>query len=709
MVTAEASAGGRARVVEALRAALAGENAATRCAAVRALARVDARGSETAQDVIGRLRDPDGDVRVDAAAALGRMRAAPAVTALIERLESDPDGEVRIETARALGRIGSPAAVEGLIRCLRRRGYPELDAFAASGGYAPSWEVQTRSLEALGEIGDPSAEDAVIENLAGEAGEALQEEGFRALVRLGGARGWSYLFGELRGGTRLARRRAARALAARPRPGGGAPEFPPELVQSLMEALLDPDAGVRIEAARALAGSGLPAAEVAITLLLADRDADVRKAVATLVPGLRTGSALGRLHVMLAEAEPELKRLVVRVLGERGDPASVAPLAGLLASNDDDLLAPAVRALGEIRRPGAEKALAAILADPKRHHGVRALAAWALGRVLAGRNGAQAARTEAAQAREALAAAVRDVDERVSQAALCARVESDPAGAPGALVQLIESPAQPPERGGGEPEAEIPPGLRDLVEGHSAQTSTLAAILAARGAAQPAAAEGEAAPMSVQALRLLAVRLLGNCESPGAEALAALRRSSAAPDAALRREALLSLGRIGDAQGRDALLAGLGDEAREVRLAALEGLAALHGVPGLPARLVALCDDPDAEVRVRALGALAATSEPQAAQHLARALQGPSRDVCRAALRAVTPANRTAEIPERIVDQAFRFSGELRAEAGAALRRLEDFAAAAPLLAVLDDPVRDDDHWIAIDALAALYATETAQ
>jgi HEAT repeat protein len=218
------------------------------------------------------------------------------------------------------------------------------------------------------------------------------------------------------------------------------------------------------------------------------------------------------------------------------------------------------------------------------------------------------------------------------------------------------------------------------------------------------AARGAAPPRFPQALRLLAVRLLGNCERPGAEALDALCRLGAAPDAAMRREALLALGRIGDAQGLDALLAGLEDEAREVRLAALEGLAALREVPRLPARLAALCDDPDVEVRVRAVSALAAASHPEARPRLARALQDESRDVCRAALRALSPATYTAEFRDRVVSLVFRVSGELRTEAAATLRRLGDFAATDALLAVLSDEAQDERHWISAEALGELYA-----
>ena len=56
----------------------------------------------------------------------------------------------------------------------------------------------------------------------------------------------------------------------------------------------------------------------------------------------------------------------------------------------------------------------------------------------------------------------------------------------------------------------------------------------------------------------------------------------------------------------------------------------------------------------------------------------------------------------------FRFSGELRAEAPATLKRLGDFSAASLLLASLEDAAQEERHWICVDALAELYAVEPA-
>ena len=694
--TDAAGPGARARVVEALSGALASDSAVTRCSAVRALERLDCRDGRPAQELIGLLRDPDPDVRADAAAALGRMRVAEATGALIENLERDPEGEVRSEAAKALGRIGSRTAVEPLISCFKAKGYPELDHFAGNIGFGPWWEVQRQALAALGEIGDERAAQPVIEALADDDSEDLQETAFRVLARLNGTQAKALLIGQLKTGNRQARRRAARFLAALSELRGVRAGFPPEFIPPLLDALLDPEAAVRIEAARALAASGEPTALVPLTLLLGDPEAEVRREVVSLLAAMRDERVLKRLHALLGEPDPALKRSVARVLGDIGDARSAAPLSALLETGDADLLYEIVCALGKIARPGAEEKLAVILADAKAHHPVRVQAARALGR-MRGKGGP-----------ERLARCVFDADERVAHAALCALAEMDPEGAPARLADLLEAtaPAQDSSGASVPPRTEVPRELQDMVAGQSARTSTLAAIFFARseGAAQPGAASPEPRPAFANGARVLAVRLLGECASPGARAIEALEKACRSSDGALRREALLALGRIGGRQGLGALLSGLEDEAREVRLAALEGLCGLHDVPDIAGRLAALCEDADPDVRARAVEALAAAGGPEAAPRLARALEDERLEVCRAALNALTGETYTPECRAAVVNLMFRFSGELRFEAAATLRRLNDFAPALWLLATLDDAGKEEVHWICIDALAEMHA-----
>jgi len=111
--------------------------AATSRRTARALRSVEGASSDLAvADILGRLDDPDHEVREEAARALGRIGSPDAVEALLERL-GDPHSAIRPQAARALGQIGDPRAVPTLVEGLASR----------------SEEVQEACAQALGAIG----------------------------------------------------------------------------------------------------------------------------------------------------------------------------------------------------------------------------------------------------------------------------------------------------------------------------------------------------------------------------------------------------------------------------------------------------------------------------------------------------------------------------------------------------------------------------
>jgi len=90
----------------------------------------DAHSLLSSNELIEALRDPSFSVRQEAIHSIGRMPAEDElVDALIEVLE-DPESELNISAARALGRIGSPKAIPALRRTLFS-GYRPLEANSA--------------------------------------------------------------------------------------------------------------------------------------------------------------------------------------------------------------------------------------------------------------------------------------------------------------------------------------------------------------------------------------------------------------------------------------------------------------------------------------------------------------------------------------------------------------------------------------------------
>ncbi|HVV81547.1 MAG TPA: HEAT repeat domain-containing protein [Kofleriaceae bacterium] len=91
-----------------LTAALADPDATVRWAAIDAWSLI--RGQVGAAPVVARITDTDASVRARAAAVVGTMHEAGALTALEAAVTGDADPEVRRNAAWALGELGDPAA-----------------------------------------------------------------------------------------------------------------------------------------------------------------------------------------------------------------------------------------------------------------------------------------------------------------------------------------------------------------------------------------------------------------------------------------------------------------------------------------------------------------------------------------------------------------------------------------------------------------------
>ena len=730
------------------------DNSLSRCCAVRALGKLKVSDAGVRQRLTELLHDPDPDVRLDTAVILGDLRATEAVESLIENLLSDPEGEVRIEAARALSKLRTPEAVEALIRCVREDGLPQLDLSVDDLEFGDSLEVQGQALEALGCIGDRRATAPVIELLSNPEYDDLQESGFRVLSQLDDISAQSFLLGQLsNANNRLARRRAVQALAELAE-ATMAGELSTEIITALINTLLDPEPTVRISAARALAAVDSPLVAVPLTLLLNDLDPEVRAQAAEILVGMRTPGVVDRLLQMLDGAEADLKVRIAGVLGKTGEPRAVPALIQMLATNDESLRYQAVSALGMLALPGPEIELAAILTDQSVHANTRARAAAALGNIVsaardvdrateavapplsqeADKGGAQ---EDVPEPEQALMDAVFDAKDAVAFAALTALVKiMAPTAAAGFLVELLQNDTLPagqeltPPAPAGEPEtgrpeeaattmtgeqaaATVPAPLQDLVGEHSAENSTLAAILAGpKDGDQPVdtrelRAIGGSAP-AVHSIKVLAASLLGGLGDSGSTVVNALIESLNQGDQRLTREALLALGRIGDPAALQPVLRCLAADRGDTRLAAIDALAGLGGQDSSEAAgkpLVTLLDDPQPVVRDCAVRALGAAGGPLAVQHLPRMLDDEDRNVCRGAMAALTPTMANPELSERMVGNLFRFSAELRHDAAKAIKRLNDFDSTSRLLEILHDSDQEAVHWICIDALGEIYAS----
>jgi HEAT repeat protein len=266
------------------------------------------------------LDDPDVEVRLSSAQALGSLSDPRAVEALLEALRTDPDAGVRKMAAWALGEIESPAAVGGLSHAARSD---------------ESVEVRSMAVWALGEIESPEAVPAL--------GAALRDSAVEV------------------------RRMAVWAL--------GEIESP-EAVEWLTPALRDGDVEIRRKAAWALGEIESPAAVSALGGALRDSDAEVRATAAWALGEIESPSGVDALRTVIRDSDVEVRRKAVWALGEIQDPGGVAPLTQALSDSDRETRKTAVWALGEIQDPSAIPALRGLLDDPDAE--IRETAIWAL-------------------------------------------------------------------------------------------------------------------------------------------------------------------------------------------------------------------------------------------------------------------------------------------------------------------------------------------
>jgi CubicO group peptidase (beta-lactamase class C family) len=269
-----------------LRAALA-LTLALALAVLPAVARAQVGPAEVKRGISG-LRDPDSDVRRDAAEALARLgpRAVEAVPALVAALK-DPDMGVRWHSAAALGTMGT-GAVEPLVQALRgadpmaREGAAlALGSMGPGAGGAlhplvdalrdPDASVREKAAEALGMLGPGAAAAApALVRLLSDTDPYVEGKTAEALGRIG-REVVPALTLALQDRERTVRWCAAIALG---RIGPAAREAVP----ALTKALQDSDENVRWCSVIALGSVGVQAAGAvpALVQCLHDKDEDVR-------------------------------------------------------------------------------------------------------------------------------------------------------------------------------------------------------------------------------------------------------------------------------------------------------------------------------------------------------------------------------------------------------------------------------------------------
>lgn len=322
------------------------------------------RPTDVAPALRAAVSSTDAYQRWKAAWGLGRV---PGATDALLPLLRDPDIDVRREAARSLGRLGDPAAVPALLEALRD-----------DNSFVRRWAGG-----ALGEIGDARARDA-LRAAAADPTVLVAQSAARALGRLGESSNWppfkppsrpaddAALEALLTNADATVRKDAAKFLAERAdgeRLARLAADRDSEVRKGAVDAmgansatasgalafLSDPDPDVRVTALDALrrGRAGDPAR---IAALLADPDAEMHLRAAEALAALGPSDALTalardpdeRVRAAVVAVRPELcdddepAALVRRAAGRADADPAVAPppshaawAAGVMAREDD--------------------------------------------------------------------------------------------------------------------------------------------------------------------------------------------------------------------------------------------------------------------------------------------------------------------------------------------------------------------------------------
>lgn len=308
-------------------------------------------GVDAVAPLIDCLNEPDVDLRIYAAHALGEQHDARAIPALVHALE-DPDVNVRYHTIEALGNLRATDVVDSLLGVIESGdfylAFPALDALTKIGDsrIAPRLVslledemLRVPAAEALGQLGDEETVAPLVAllNKPGAPAQVIAQ----SLAALYDRHEKLYQEGSY--------------IADLVRSSAG-----PVAAQNLLDTLDQTnDDGLR-GLALVLGWMEGEDVERALTSLLGK--ATVRKEVVEAL--VRYGSRVTKLLIeQLGSEDLDTRQAAVIALGRIGDPGAALPLVRVLTT-DDELVIAAAGALAKIGDRRAFEALIGLIGHP---------------------------------------------------------------------------------------------------------------------------------------------------------------------------------------------------------------------------------------------------------------------------------------------------------------------------------------------------------
>jgi len=351
-------------VVEAVITAMRNGDERTLCCAARSLGKLKAK--DAVKHLVGYLKYPDPDVICDAASALGKIGERESTPHLIQLLK-DEDGLVRMCAIQALADIGDSLAVEPLIQSMNSTaGFPVVLG-ELSGDY--QWEIRERAAKALGKIKDQRAVQALIEILKDEDADMMLGTIFKSLVQQGDRRGIEVVASYLKDPNISTRRKASRAFVY---------SVDVAAIDYITDALVDEDSTVKCNAIEAIGNIGGEKDALLLILLLKDSDIDVRKIAAEVMVKIIGEKAVKYILPLLSDKDRGVRKKAVELLTNIGSAACIDPIINILKDPDQEVCEEAIASAGRLKDLRGINQLIAILQDKGKAKTLRSKAIMAL-------------------------------------------------------------------------------------------------------------------------------------------------------------------------------------------------------------------------------------------------------------------------------------------------------------------------------------------
>jgi HEAT repeat protein len=339
-------------------------------------------GVDMTEALVGLLGDPDADLRIQAALALGTQRDARAVSALLASLR-DVDTNVRFHAIEALGKLAPPEAIVPLVEIVDSRdfflAFPAIEALVrindpiVSSRLAPLLSDATLSsaaADALGQIGDEDAVVPIIDAL--NAGTVDVQPLVDALASI--HRRYLSLFSNAGEIEDLVRHRISPVAVSRmlDRLGRASGDSLRSLItvlrwlrdRSIPAALarLIGSGDVQHEIVEALVRFGSSAVDL-LTEQLTSGDTESRRLAVIALGRIGDQQAVPALLPLLEEDDPRLTVPVAVALARLGDSRAFEPLLGLLGDRDASVRQAAIGALNSIGHSDMARRVSMLLKD----------------------------------------------------------------------------------------------------------------------------------------------------------------------------------------------------------------------------------------------------------------------------------------------------------------------------------------------------------